>query len=202
MSSAIRQTILAFSVSILLSGCLGTKLMRRADSLPAANPDQAKIVFMRDSFSRRGLTLDIHEIRDGKPHYIGNLPNAKKIAYLTNPGEKIFMTSAHSSDFMLANVEAGKTYYVIARPNWGTRGFAPTPIRQKSTDYNMQLNDFQDWTETTPIVPRPDRIKKWLRDNRYRFIRMYQEYWPRFELKSAPEKRARTLNPEDGVVVP
>ena len=39
------------------------------------------------------------------------------------------MAYGTAADFMLAELAPGKTYYSIVRPNWGTGGFAPTPIR-------------------------------------------------------------------------
>ena len=90
---------------------------------------------------------------NGKLKFIGALPNGKKVIYKTTPGEKVFMAYGAAADFMKAKVVGGKTYYSIVRPNWGTGGFAPTPIRTDgSSDYNTSTSDFSDWMSGTELI--------------------------------------------------
>jgi len=127
-----KKLLLAVAVALpaLLSGC-AAGLMRDASSqqISPPNPERAKVVFMRSSMVAGAIGCDLFEVVNGELRFIGQLPTGNKIVFETTPGEKVFMAYGTAADFMLANLAGGKTYYSIVRPNWGTGGFAPTPIR-------------------------------------------------------------------------
>lgn len=135
---------------------------------------------------------------------IGQLPTGNKIVYETTPGDKVFMAHGMVTDFMTARLAGGRTYYVIVRPNWGTGGFAPTPIRvDGSTDYNTGTADFRDWLRSTKqIEANQEKAKVWLATNKPRYQDLYNQYWARFQQKTASEKAERHLRPQDGVATP
>ena len=101
---------------------------------------------------------------------------------------------------MIADVRAGKTYYSIVRPNWGTGGFAPTPVRKSGSEFNMKMPEFADWVKnTTPIEMKEKEASAWFEQNKAKYEDIYKDYWNRFEHKNANEKAERTMTPADGV---
>jgi len=111
------------------------------------------------------------------------------------------MAHGAASDFMLGNLQGGKIYYSIVRPNWGTGGMAPTPIRAKGTDESsMSSPDFAGWVAgTTLIVPKENEAKEWFSKEKRPLSAALYRILGRFQRKTPEEKAERTLNPEDGV---
>ena len=86
------------------------------------------------------------------------------------------------------------------RPNWGTGGFAPTPVRSDgSTDYNMQTDDFSTWQKETALLEKKDGADKWFAKNKAKYLDIYNDYWARFQTKTESQKRERTIQLSDGV---
>ena len=119
--------ILAF---LGLSGCASMMRESQNQQLARADDNRAKVVFMRSSFVAGAIGVELFDVTDGELKFIGQLPSGNKVVYDTTPGDKVFMAYGTAADFMTANLVGGKTYYSIVRPNWGTGGFAPTPIRK------------------------------------------------------------------------
>jgi len=187
---------LAVSVfCVLLSGCASVMRDAPSQEVSRSSPDKAKVVFMRSSMVAAAIGCDLFEVVNGELRFIGQLPTGKKVAYETTPGQKVFMAYGTAADFMLADVSAGKTYYSIVRPNWGTGGFAPTPIRLS----DLKSKDSQEWMSGTKLIETdPKAAEAWFAENKQRLQALYTDYWSRFERKSAQEKFERTLLPADG----
>lgn len=188
------------AISVLISGC-AAGLMRPAASEQIAGPgaDKAKVVFMRTSFVAGAIGCELFEVVNGELRFIGQLPYGNKVAYETTPGDKVFMAYGTAADFMLAKLQGGKTYYSIVRPNWGTGGFAPTPIRHVSaSEPTFDSQEFREWTAGTKLLEPTADAPAWFRDNKARLQQIYAEYWKRFQTKTEQEKYFRTLLPEDG----
>lgn len=186
----------AAGLSVVLSGC-GAALMRDAPSqeITRASSDKAKIVFMRSSMVAGAIGCELFEVVNGELKLIGQLPTGNKVAYETTPGKKVFMAYGTAADFMLADIQAGKTYYSVVRPNWGTGGFAPTPIRSG----DLKSSEVQGWVSGTKLIEAdPKAVDAWLAENKQRMQGVYADYWNRFQNKSPAEKAERTLNPQDG----
>lgn len=196
-----KKLLLCVMAALLFSGC-ASNLMKPSASETVQSPDsdKATIVFMRTSFVASALGVEMFEVVDGELEFIGALPTGNKIAHQTMPGKKVYMAYGTAADFMIADVRAGKTYYSIVRPNWGTGGFAPTPIRKSSTDYNMKSTDFADWVKSTKLQElKKDEAVQWFKKNKEKYEEIYAKYWARFQNKNQNEQAARTLNPEDGI---
>ena len=140
--------VLFFTITatFILSGCVGNYMVKVPNNkINETIEDKATIVFMRSSFVSSALNSKLFEVNDGKLSFIGFLSNGTKIAHKTVPGKKVYMAVGYAADFMIADVKAGQVYYSIVRPNWGTGGFAPTPIRTDgSTDYNTNIPAFKN----------------------------------------------------------
>lgn len=181
-------------VCVLASGC--ASVMRDAPSQQISQPgtDKAKVVFMRSSMVAGAIGCDLFEVVNGELKFIGQLPTGNKVAYETTPGKKVFMAYGTAADYMLAELAPGKTYYTIVRPNWGTGGFAPTPIR------DPKGSEAQGWVSGTKLLETdPKAAEAWFAENKGRLQGIHAEYWSRFERKNAQEKAERTLLPQDGL---
>ena len=188
-------------LALSLAAC-GSNMMKPTATQQITPPSKgkAKIVFMRDSFVASAINSEILEVKNGELHLVGVLPNGNKIAYETKPGKKTFMAYGTAADFMTADVRAGKIYYVIVRPNWGTGGFAPTPIRADgSSPYNTSTADFKSWREGTTLIEQKPEATTWFAGKKADYQEIYKEYWRRYQNKNANEMAQRHLNPQDGV---
>jgi len=190
-------------VFVFLAGCGGSSALMKPSAnqnITPASKQKAKIVFMRTSFVAGAINAELFEIAKGKMKFIGSIPMGSKIVHETTPGKKVFMAYGTAADFMIADVRAGKTYYSVVRPNWGTGGFAPTPVRRDgTTDFNTDSPDFKEWVSGTELLePIPADAKAWFKKEQKNILTVYKEYWKRFKTKNPNEKAARTLTPKDG----
>lgn len=191
-----KKALLAAASCVILSGCGGT-LMREAPSqeVTRAGGDKAKVVFMRSSMVAGAIGCELFEVVNGDLRLIGQLPTGNKVVHETTPGKKVFMAYGTAADFMLAELEAGKTYYTVVRPNWGTGGFAPTPVRGPE----VKSSEIQGMMRGTKLIEADTKAADaWMAENKQRMQGLYAEYWDRFQRKSDQEKRERTLLPRDG----
>ncbi|HJS37478.1 MAG TPA: hypothetical protein VJ789_05035 [Burkholderiales bacterium] len=197
MAKALQTAVLA--ACFLVSGCANLMRPAASEQVSAPGADKATVVFMRTSMVLGAIGCDLFEVVNGQLRYIGQLPTGNKVAYETTPGDKVFMAYGTAADFMLAKLQGGKTYYSIVRPNWGTGGFAPTPIRHASPDEpTFDGKEFKEWDAATKRLEATEDAAKWFKDNQARMQEIYTEYWRRFQTKTDQEKRYRTLMPEDG----
>jgi hypothetical protein len=191
-----------FALAAVVSGC-ASSLMRETgtNEIPPPAPDKATVVFMRTSFVSAATGADLFEVLDGQLKFIGALNKGTKIAYETTPGRKVFMAYGYAADFMLGNLQGGKIYYAIVRPNWGSVGMIPTPIRAPGASgaYSMASPEFASWVAGTTLIAPNEGANEWFSTVKDRYQKIYADYWAKFEQKSPAQKAERTLNPEDGV---
>ena len=192
------------SIALLtvLSGC-ASSLMKAVDSqeIRPPAPDKVKVVFMRTSFVSSAIGAELFEVVDGKLSFIGALPKGNKIVYETTPGNKVFMAYGTAADFMLGKLTGGRIYYSIIRPNWGTGGMIPTPVRADgTTEFHTKSADFAGWISGTKMIAPNAEAKDWFSRERDRYQEIYGRYWDTFQRKSPSEKAERTLNPADGLL--
>jgi hypothetical protein len=186
---------------VILTGC-SSNLMVKSKSNLIENPssEYATIVFMRSSFVAGAIGVELFEINNGEFSFVGALPNGSKIAHKTTPGEKVFMAFGGAADFMIAKVEQGNTYYSIVVPNWGTGGFAPTPIKLSGSGKAVANSpDFMQWKKSTNLIEKKAGAQAWFETNKKKYEKIYNEYWKRFQNKTDAEKLERTLQPTDAI---
>lgn len=201
MISKIQHLMFACSV-LLLGACATSKLMLDSPTSDISPPaaDKAIIVFMRSSIVASAIGVELFEINNGELKLVGGLPNGSKIAHITDPGEKVYMAYGTAADFMIANIEKGKTYYSIVRPNWGSGAFIPTPIKNDgTTSYHTKAIEFDKWvSDTKLLVMKPD-ANEWFQRNKEKYQQIYERYWKKFSTKTTSQKQQRTLMPSDGM---
>lgn len=204
MNKATRSAAFVFLfvlISGTLSGCASNLMRPASDTKVAAAKDgNANVVFMRSSFVAGAIGVELFEVVNGELKFIGQLPSGNKIVHETTPGEKVYMAYGTAADFMRAHVDAGKTYYSIVRPNWGTGGFAPTPVRTSLADpSNVKSAEFTSIVASTNRIEANESAAGWFQENKARYQEIYKEYWSRWQRKNEDEKDQRTLRAEDGV---
>lgn len=190
---------------LLLGGC-AANIMLDSPSPEAQAPaaDKAVIVFMRSSFVASAVSAVLFEVNNGNLELVGEIPNGRKIAHATDPGEKVYMgvglSPGSSADFMIAKVEKGKTYYSIVRPNWASGAFIPTPVRTDGTsDFNTGIPEFEKWVQETKLIMKGPKAGEWLEANREKYNKVYQKRWQQFNTKTPEQIQERTLMPADGM---
>lgn len=204
MNRPINRIVMVAGVLIAtaLYGCGGAVKMHPATAQRIAPPtaDKAEVVFMRTSLIAGGISADLFEVVEGKLHLIGTLETGKKLVHVTTPGRKVFMAYGNAADFMLGELAAGGTYFAIVRPNWGSGGMIPTPIRTDgTTDFNTRAPDFGKWVSGTTLVePDANELAVWNSQPQDRHREIYEEYWTKFLTKTPEQLAERTLRPQDG----
>ena len=95
-----------FSV-LCLTSCAGSSAYMRSSSV-LLNPtsDKALVRFMRLSLGPNFNMLDGEKV-------IGNSVAKSQFDYLADPGKHLFIATSENKSFLEADLEAGKTYYVI-----------------------------------------------------------------------------------------
>lgn len=195
------RTLSYFLLLSVLTGC-ASALMTEAPSqeIRPPAPDKAKVVFMRTSFVASAIGAELFEVVNGELKFIGALPKGNKVVHETTPGKKVFMAYGTAADFMLGDLQGGKIYYAIVRPNWGTGGMIPTPVRADgTTEFNMKSSDFAGWVKDTKLIVPNAEAKAWFSKEKPKYQDIYSRYWATFQNKTAGEKAERTLLPQDGV---
>jgi hypothetical protein len=185
--------------ALVFLGCTGSvKNMREIPDEQAAyvpDPDQALIVFMRPSGFGAGVQSSVFELIDDYPKLTGIVAAKKKVAYSLGPGEHLFMVIGENADFMKADVQAGKTYYVLVTPRigaWKAR-FSLKPIHKGEPD----SKNLAKWEKECRWVEKTDASDQWADSNmpsiQSKKVK-YMETW-----LQRPEHERPALRAEDGL---
>jgi len=179
-----RKRLLCLMVVLLfLSSCAGTSYMRTTETQLKPTKDKALVRFMRLSAFIGSALAD--NILDGEK-VIGNLVLRSQFDYHADPGKHLFVRArAQYKSFLEADLEEGKTYYVIA----GTSNLIP--VNRESKLWNKVLK-----YEKTLKILEPDMtaIQKWEEVNRHKIKKVISGY----ETVWKDKKQWPKLNPEDG----
>ena len=189
--------------TLLLAGCASNPMDPVADqTIPAAAPDMAQVVFMRDAYTGKAIVSSLYDVTDGKTQFIGVMANGTKIAYPTTPGKHTFMVVSEAADFMEADLVAGKTYYALVTPRmglWKAR-FSLWPIsNDPEAAHSLKSKNFKGWVEDTDLVTNSPKSLAWYERVKASIEKKRAEYWPVWQEKSADAVAERTLKPSDGL---
>lgn len=203
----LKKIICLISVAAFVSSCSSMLMVKsESDLIAAPSEEYAMVVFMRTSMTLAAVNVELFEVNEGELSFVGSLPNGSKIAYLTKPGKKVFMAYGQKSAFMPSEVEAGKTYYVIVKPTWGSGAFNPTPVRTDGqTSFNTDAKGFDTWLNKTSLLVKVESSGEWFEKKHSKFSSIYKKSWSKFLAKhnksSDIKKREVTLTLADGVSI-
>jgi hypothetical protein len=159
------------------------------DVTPAA--DEAVIVFARPEGSAFEGQASVFEIEDEKPAVlIGILASMKKLAHRTTPGRHVFMAIGENADFINANLDGGKLYYVLVMPEGMGKKFSLQPVRAGEHEQIAPRLAQTSWVVTTP-----DSLA-WARDNIDSIETKRTRHYGSWRRKPSFERLA--LFPDDG----
>ncbi len=181
MSLKIRLTCLVL-MPLFLASCAGTSYMRTTETQLKPTKDKALVRFMRLAGIIGSALAD--NITDGEK-VLGNLVPRSQFDYHADPGKHLFIRSrAQYKSFLEADLEAGKTYYVIA-------GLNLIPVNRESKLWDKVLK-----YEKTLKILEPDTaaIQKWEEVNRHKIKKIISGYETVWKTKKEWPK----LSPEDG----
>lgn len=198
--------LLGWSVGLLLLAGLGgcqSSMMTRADG-PASTPAPGKalIVFLRPSTFGGAIQSSIYDTHEGEDTFIGIVSTKTKVAYEAEPGEHLFMVVAENADFMIAHLDAGKTYYALVSPRMGVwkARFSLLPIHNAAdAKYSLQSDDFQKWTSRTDWMRTTPEALQWYREHAADIRNKKLDYLRKWDKADATQKAELTLLREDGV---
>lgn len=186
-----------------LAGCQSTLVQKSANQvLTNAPADKAQVVFMRVSALGGAVQASLFDTTSGTPEFIGISSTGTKLAYMVEPGERTFMVTGESADYLQANLEAGKTYYAVVAPRmgvWSAR-FSLRPIHKNrvfDNDFNMENSKFEKWLKDTTLVENAPTAIEWFEKNKGKIAKKHSKYWSAWNEKSVQDKKQFTLNPAD-----
>lgn len=173
-----------------------------SQSLPTVPDDKAMIVFLEPINSIQGLfPVGIFEMEGDKRTLIATTGSHSKAAVFVTPGRHTFMAN-HSgmiAHFLDANVEAGKTYYVLLRFIYA-QGFQLRPIRPAGpSDYSVANKKFPTWISKTSFVEKTAESDAFFEKNKDTVIKSQTEGWTKWLAKTQEERDELTLNPQDAI---
>lgn len=175
---------------------------------PTATPSatDAVIVFTRPSSHGSLIESPVFRLNGNTEEFLGFVPADGKLGVRVTPGRHCFMTADQylgltDDGFINAEVEAGKTYYVLVSPRgWPRIRFALIPVKRDATvsRYSHSSPEFGAWEGTTFISKAP-AAEEWAQTNATK-IRALRE---RFHTGCANQARGTlpqfVLQPADGI---
>ena len=195
--------VVLLGVAVALSGCMTqSKYMTKTSGAAATpSPSNAVVVFLRPSSFGGAIQASVYDTGAQEDKFVGIVSAGDKLAYAAEPGDHLFMVIAENADFMIAHLDAGKTYYVDVRPRpgmWKAR-FSLLPIHNDpAAKYNTQSQEFQHWLEKTAWVEKGPGADQWYREHASDIREKKLDYMRKWDRMEASDKANLTLKPSDG----
>lgn len=160
---------------------------------PTPLPGKAMVIFMRGRDSAL-VQSTVYEVKGTELEMIGIVAAKTKVAYQVDPGKRVFMALGESADFMNADVQAGRTYYVSVVPglgNWKAR-FTLDPFHRAQVDSAEFKSNFSD----TRWVRKTAATDEWFVANRSSVQSKRSQYYS--DWLKTPENERPALRADDG----
>ena len=142
-------------------------------------------------------SVSLHDVTGSQRKIVGILTIGQKLAYRVPPGRHEFMLQNRgSTDFLEANVAAGKTYYVVLQrtdDSYDQRyGFRPV----RSSDFGTGL--FARWETNLSYVDRREAWERWSKANDASIESRSRDHRLAWEKLGPAERSLKTLRVSDG----
>lgn len=189
MSSNLRFLFLLF-VAVFCVSCAGkSSYMRPTQNLLSPPEDKALVRIMRPSGFGSAVNFNI---LDGEK-VIGNSVAKSQFDYLAEPGKHLFIATAENKAFLEAELEEGKTYYILTQVKMGVwKARVGLIAVNKDSEFWNQVLEYECTLQM--LEPDTDALKAWEDHNKAKIkkvLDMYESEW-----KNNPE--VPVLRPEDG----
>lgn len=163
--------------------------MSAATTPQAPSPDKATVVFLRPAFTGYAITAAVYE----DDRFAGIVMRNARLTVELSPGQHRFMVISEAADFLDADVEAGKEYFVKVAPRMGVwrARFSLYPI----TPTGGEWKDLPEWLADSYPVAVNAEGEEWARENASSVREKHDSYLPEWlERTDRP-----ALRPQDGV---
>lgn len=162
-------------------------------------PHRARVIFVRPPRQTRRLqlfTAPVLEIGSGKVDLVGFLSVGRKVSYLSEPGEKLFMVIGENTDLMRAYLEGGKTYYVKLSNHigWLKDYFYLEPVSRARAPYE----GVKGKQRLITLVENTEVSRRWLQSNLDSVADKKADALENWNRMSEEEKEKHTLWAHDG----
>lgn len=163
----------------------------RGAELAAPPADKALVVFLRPAAGAKGIHSAVYQDEEFLLLMTG------KTAYLrmVDPGEHRFMVVSEAADFLAADLDGGKIYFIQVKPRMGAwrARFSLHPILPETADWSK----LQSWLNDVYLVEPNDAAGTWAEKNHASAMKKKSAYLPKWEKKADSEKPM--LRKDDGV---
>jgi hypothetical protein len=203
MIKILRAICVAFALA-LLCGCVAqsSKMTRSGSDHAAVPAGKALVVFMRPSRYGGGIQSTVYDVAQPQDTFLGIVSGKTKISYAAEPGRHLFMVIGENADFVDAQLDAGKTYYVLVSPRmgmWKAR-FSLLPIHNDANaKYSLKSKAFTEWQADTEWVDKTAAAEQWYSENKADVEAKKQDYLNKWNARSAADKADLVLRADDGV---
>jgi hypothetical protein len=146
-----------FVALIMIAGCAGSSLyMRKSTPIEEISSGKVRVYFMRPS----GLGFAIHFQIWDRYRLIGLSQAKSYFAYECEPGEHLFIGRAENKRAVEADLEAGKSYYIITQVKMGAwkARMAFIPVT-KGSEFWDKVEQYKK--ELNFVEPEKEVIAKW-----------------------------------------
>ena len=196
--------ILAIVMLAGLSACMSSKMIRSEtmDHEPVPAPGKAMVVFLRAASRGGAVQSSVYDTGTESDQFIGIISAKTKIAWQADPGDHLFMVIGENADFMIAHLDAGKTYYALVSPRMGVwkARFSLLPIHNDAAaKYNIQSADFREWMQATAWVSNTAESEQWFRENASSVREKKIDYMRKWNAADPIQREELTLNASDGI---
>ena len=186
-----------------LAGCQSSKMIRSEamDHAPVPAPGKAMVVFLRAASRGGAIQASVYDTGAESDQFIGIISRKTKIAWQADPGDHLFMVIGENADFMIAHLDAGKTYYALVSPRMGVwkARFSLLPIHSDAAaKYNIQSADFREWMQATAWVSNTAESEQWFRENASSVREKKNDYLRKWNAADPIQREELTLNASDG----
>jgi hypothetical protein len=186
-----------------LTGCQSSMMVRSPANAaaPTPAPGKALVVFMRPSSFGGAIQSSVYDTHDSADQFIGIVSSKDKIGYQAEPGDHLFMVIAENADFMIAHLDAGKTYYALIKPRMGVwkARFSLIPIHNDAgAQYSTRSEDFAKWMSATSWVSVTPQAEQWYSEHAADIRAKKLDYMQKWDKASAQQKEELTLKADDG----
>ena len=177
-------------ISLFFTACAGSsQYMKPSETMLTPTNDKALVRVMRPSGFGFAINFNIW---DGEK-VIGNSVAKSQFDYLADPGKHLFIAIAENKSFAEADLEAGKTYYLVTQVKmgaWKARvGLVPV---NKGSEYWDKVKEYEK--ELNKLQPNPDALKAWEDAKKAGMKAILNEY----ETTLKTSERWPRLNADDG----
>jgi len=185
-------------ILMLLAGCAvqsGYMKPVGPDMATAYTPsgEEAVVVFMRPSRFGGAVQSSVFDVTTEDNVLIGIVSSKTRVAYRTSPGRHLFMVIGESADFMAADLEGGKTYYVLVTPRMGVwkARFSLRPVHRDQ----LESNEFKNWKNACRPVEKLDTADRWAEENAASIQSKRESYYEKWKNRDVKPLLSR----EDGI---